>query len=118
MTTIKIKHDPELSKESLMELFSGYFQEKYDVYPTLIIGADFIVKKSAKSGVFVKLKQKEGETKVIYGSIAPSVAVRVLYSKIPLVGGMLMAHFAGSDVMQDVKNYLETMKDDLTLCPA
>ena len=100
---IDIKHVPQVTKDSLMESFHEHFKGKYEVYMTKVIDRDFVVKKSGMSGVFLKLKQKDGKTQVVYNRNAPSALFRGLL-------GIIMLLFVGRDVMQDVKTYLETMR--------
>lgn len=69
----------EMSKADLLEVFQQGLGSRYEVYETALIGADLVVKKSAWSGVSVKLVQKPDRTIIRYGAMAPSAAVRVLF---------------------------------------
>lgn len=104
MAKLEIKHNPELTKEKLIELFCQHFNGKYEVYPTKVIDRDFVVMKSAISGVFVKLKQKNGRTEIVFNSDAPSALLRMFT-------GILIRFFADQAVMQDVRTFLESSPD-------
>ena len=101
MAKLEIRHNPQLTKERLVELFQQHFKGKYEVYLSKTPGCDFIVKKSGLSGVFVKLIQKQGKTQVTLYRYAPSVILR----------GPITMLFAGYDVMREVKAFMETSQE-------
>ncbi len=104
MTKIEIKYNPKLTKEKLMDIFSKYFNDKYEIYPTKLLGVDFFVKKSAVSGVVVGLKQKQGKTLIKLQRLSPSLLVR-------FIGWLPTMIFAGRGVMNDVKEFLNTEQE-------
>ncbi len=96
---IEIAHNPELTKEKLLDIFS---QEYNDVYMTKLIGVDFFVKESEMSGVLVTLKQKNGKTEISLIKNAPSFWLRtILFGLLPII-------FAGDELMMNVKSFIET----------
>jgi hypothetical protein len=101
MASEMIKLNPGLTKEKLQEIFSKQFAGKYEVYSTKWPNFDFVVKKSAFAGVFVKLKQKKDKTEVVYFQDAPNALVRASV-------GVLIKILAGKDVFKDVTNLLKT----------
>jgi hypothetical protein len=105
MPKITLRHNPELTAEKVMEIFKKQFQGKYEIYATRLIGADLIIKKSAWTGVSVKLKQAEGQTILKYGAMAPSAGVRMLfYALIPI----LILYFVSWKKMQnEIKSFVE-----------
>ena len=101
MAKIEINHDPGLTKEKLLEIFQKQFEGKYEVFPTKsMINRDFIVKKSGRSGVFVKLKQESNKTVVVFNKDCPSLFWRA----IPILRIM-----GGKDVKADVESFLQSM---------
>jgi hypothetical protein len=104
MAKQEIKHNPELNKDKLQELVKKHFDGKYEVYSTKWPNFDFVVKKSAFAGVFVKLNQKNGKTEVSYVNDAPAALVRASL-------GVLVNFFIGKDVLKDVTNFLQTSQE-------
>ena len=78
MPKLPIRHDPNITPEQVMQIFQEQFQGKYEVYPTKLIGADFVMKKSAWTGVVVRLLKKGDRTLLRFNPIAPSTLCRVL----------------------------------------
>ena len=101
MAKQEIKPNPELSKDKLQELFQKQFSGKYEVYATKWPNFDFVVKKSAFAGVFLKLKQSNGKTEVVYVQEAPAAMVRASC-------GVLANLFFGKDVFADVTNFIKS----------
>ncbi len=101
MAKQEIKLNPELKKDKLQQLFQEKFTGKYEVYSTNWPNFDFVVKKSAFAGVFLKLKQSKGKTEVVYIQEAPAGLVRASC-------GVLVNLFAGKDVFADVTNFLKS----------
>ncbi|MCX6560664.1 MAG: hypothetical protein NTZ26_09115 [Candidatus Aminicenantes bacterium] len=103
MAKIEIRHDPGLTKDKLLDLFQKKFQGKYEIYPTKsMINRDFVVKKSARSGIFVKLDQKSDKTVVVFNKDCPSV----FWRSFPILRMM-----GGKDVKADVEAFLQTMAE-------
>jgi len=105
MAKIVIRHNPSLTKDKLLELFQKRFGGNYKVYETKLLGADLIVKKSATTGVSVKLVQKSDSTLIRFGAFAPSAAVRIL------LYGLIMYLFvmkSWKKLTAEVKEYIET----------
>ena len=71
---------------------------------TKLLGADFVIKKSAWSGVSFKIKQKPGQTIIGFGCFSPSAFVRLLQlGIIPL----LILHFVSwKKLEQEVKDFI------------
>lgn len=104
MPKVQVRHNPALTKEGLKDIFEKQFQGKYEVYMTKVIDRDFVVKKSGMAGVFLKLKQKDDGTVIVYNRNAPSAIWRGLLGIYPYL-------FAGRDVERDVKAFIETSKE-------
>ncbi len=85
MAKIQIRHNPDLTTDEVMRLFSDKFRSRYEIYPTKLIGSDFVVKKSGWTGIAVKLLQKKDKTLLRYGAFAPSVFVRLFFGGIILI---------------------------------
>lgn len=101
MPKIEIHHDPSLTKDQLLDLFQKQFADKYEVYPTKsMINRDFVVKKTGRSGIFVKLHQKDDKTVVVYNKDCPSV----FWRSFPILRMM-----GGKDVKADVESFLHTL---------
>jgi hypothetical protein len=78
---------PELTAEKAMKAVEeGFAAGKYKVYPTKLVGADFVVRKSAWTGIAVKIKQSQDKTTVIYNPFSPSAGARLAaYGLIPIL---------------------------------
>lgn len=79
MAKVIIGHHPELTAEGAMKVFKSHFHDKYNVYKTKMPAYDFVVKKSAWSGVGVKLRQKRGQTHFELRGMPPGTAVFALW---------------------------------------
>jgi hypothetical protein len=101
MAKIEIHHDPGLTKDKLLKIFQKHFEGKYEVSPTKsMINRDFVVIKTGRSGVFVKLKQESDKTVVVFNKDSPSLFWRAF----PIFRGT-----GGKDVEADVESFLQSM---------
>lgn len=79
MAKIILKHNPDLTKETLKGELAKIFESKgYEVGFSKLIGAQIYVKKSGWVGATVSLKQKADSTVVRANGYAPSTGVRLL----------------------------------------
>ena len=75
-----------LTKEMMQEICTRAFAGRYEVYETMLIGADFVIKKSDWTGVSVKVKPHPNGTKLVFGAFAPAFWVRLfVMGLIPLL---------------------------------
>jgi hypothetical protein len=104
-----ISHKPELSKEKVYEIFRKHFEGTYEVYETRLLGADFVVKKSAWTGVSIRLVQKKDKTMLAYAAFAPSAAVRVfLMGLLPM---LICYATVWKEIQNEIKEFIETAPD-------
>jgi hypothetical protein len=104
MPKLQIRHQPDLTKERFLEILQKQFQGKYEVYHTKVIDRDVCIKQSSMSGVFLKLKQKDDRTEIVYNRNAPSAVWRGLLGIWPYL-------FAGRPLEREVKQYLESAQE-------
>lgn len=78
MAKVVLPHMPELTAAALQEMFAKHFEGTYEVYKTMLLGADFVIKKSSWSGVSVKLIQKKNKTIIRFGGMSPAAWARIL----------------------------------------
>lgn len=84
MIKVVLRHNPSLTKNTMLDLFQRHFGDRYKVYATKLVGMDLVVKKSGSTGISLKLIQKSDGTFVRFGAFAPSPAFRfLLYGVIP-----------------------------------
>jgi hypothetical protein len=105
MAKVTIRPNPSLTNERVLELFQARFGNTYEVYPTKLLGADFVIKKSAYTGVSVKLVRKSDAWHFRFGAFAPSVAVRIL------LYGLIMYFFVRKgwkQLTEEVRAYIES----------
>ena len=109
MATVTIAHHPELTAESAEEAFKSHFAGKYEVYkPWMIIGADFVVKKSGWTGVAVKLRHGRENTSFRFGGTVPSMTSRMLF------GGLIAILFlrpSWKAMEEEVRVFIENAAD-------
>ncbi|MES0490863.1 MAG: hypothetical protein ABUK01_12780 [Leptospirales bacterium] len=105
MPKIIINKKLDITVQSTMEIFKMYFPGKYEFYMTHALHTEFIIKKSAWTGVAVIIKVKPEKTTIRCMGLAPSVFVRIfLMGLIP----MLILYFVSWKKMQnEVKEFIE-----------
>jgi hypothetical protein len=70
---------PDLTPETLLPVLQqGFAAGRYQVYPTKLLGADLVIKKSAWTGIALKIKHTDQNTVLRYGPFSPSAGVRML----------------------------------------
>ncbi len=79
MPNLKVRHNPELTTEQAMQVSRTHFGPKYEIYRRKVRSGLFIIKKSAWTGVRVRLIQKKDATYFNLGDDMPSMAVRSLF---------------------------------------
>ena len=77
MATRTVGHHPELTAEQAMDVFSRHFTD-YEVYKTMFLNRDFLVKKSGWTGVGVRLKQESNYTTFIFTPLIPNFLLQML----------------------------------------
>lgn len=109
MPKVILPYKPEMSKQKVLEIFKNHFNGTYEVYESRLIGTDFVVKKSAWTGVSVRLVQKKDKTMLVFGAFAPSAAVRVLFmGLIPII---ICYATVWRKIQNEVKEFIETAPD-------
>ncbi len=101
-----IPKKPELTPEKAYEIFSSKFGSKYEVYMSKLPRLDFAMKKSAWSGIAVKIVQKEDKTIIRYGAFAPSAFVRML--QLGLIPLLVLWFTSWKDMQNEVKEFIES----------
>jgi len=101
MAVQSIGHKPELTKEQAKELFAKHFEGKYKVEDFWGPFRDFVVVKGPFAGVAIKLEQGEGETKLVYGGVAPAIWARMLLGG--LIGALMWV-----GVTKEVEEFIKT----------
>lgn len=104
MAKMIVKYDPTLTPDKALAIFSKHFGQKYELYSTKLIGADFVLKKSGWSGISFKIRQKTGQTIIQFGCFSPSAFVRLLQlGIIPLI----ILHFVSwKKLEQEVRDFI------------
>lgn len=101
MAIATIAHKPELTKEQAQKLFAHHFAGKYTVHEFKGFLRDFVVEKNPFIGVAVKLEQSAGETRFVFGGLAPRWWARLL------LGGLIGFLFWGG-ITTEVKQFIES----------
>ncbi len=79
MPQVKARHNPELTAEQAMQIFRTHFGTKYEIYRRKVRSGLLVIKKSAWTGVRVRLIQKKDATYFDLGDDMPSMALRGLF---------------------------------------
>ena len=79
MAVITISHHPELTAEDVVAIFQKRFEDKYQIMPTPRHPRwDLVVKRSAWTGIFVRLEQGRDKTKLVFCGNSPSAWARLI----------------------------------------
>lgn len=105
MPKLQIRHDPEMTPEQVMQAFQDQFQGKYEIYPTKLIGTDFVVKKSSWTGVAVRLLQKGDRTLLRFNAFAPSTLHRAFFAG--LIPYLVLHLTSWKGITSEVKAFIE-----------
>lgn len=104
MPTVRIKHNPGLTAEKVMEIFNKEFTGKYEVYMTKLLLRDFVIKKSAWTGIAVRVKQKDTFTELVFNGFMPGTAARLFFGGIVV----LVLYFgAWKNMQNEIKEFIE-----------
>jgi len=106
MPKIEVRHRPDLDVQDLLGLLQDYFSPRYEVYETALIGADIVLRKSAWSGLSIKLIQKADKTLIRFGGMSPSVWVRML--QMGLIPLLILYLTSWKQLQQELESYLTT----------
>ena len=79
MATITIGYRPDLTPERAMQIFAEHFGRRCEVTTTWIRNRDFVVKKSAWTGVGVRVKQEKDATTFVFTAVMPSLFWQFLF---------------------------------------
>lgn len=78
MSKVKVRHNPGLTVEQAMQIFRSHFGGKYEIYRIKVRRGLFMIKKSALTGVRMRLIQTKDATHFDLGGDVPSLALRIL----------------------------------------
>jgi hypothetical protein len=81
-----VGHHPELTPDSVMEVFKRHFGGKYEIYKTRMLGAHFVVRKSGWKAVTIRLMQRRKRTILVYNASPGSAVIRTSIFLVWLVG--------------------------------
>ncbi|NMB75313.1 MAG: hypothetical protein GYA21_09300 [Myxococcales bacterium] len=97
---------PELTVDTVKRAIEqGFAAGKYEVYPTKLVGADLVIKKSGWSGIAVKIKQDNDKTTLLYNPMSPSAGVRMLgMGLIPL---LIIYHKSWKHMIREFQEFLD-----------
>lgn len=107
MAVATVGHHPELTKEETFEIFQRHFGDKYEVYPEDSRFRDFAVKKSGWAAVGVRLEQKPGETKFVFGGFTPSKGAANVQAVSFGALSALLAVFLWNSLTNEVKTFIQ-----------
>ena len=108
MAVVTVAHQPELTPEKVMDVFSRHFPQEFEVYKTGFFGRDFVVKKNGWTGVGVKLKQDTNGTSFVFTALMPNVLLNLLFGGL-LSFVLLRASWKGLE--RDVREFIENAPD-------
>ncbi|MBW2457918.1 MAG: hypothetical protein JRI68_25660 [Deltaproteobacteria bacterium] len=104
---ITLPPSPHLTPETLIqELTARWGQQGFQVYPTALLGADVILKKSGWTGVAIKIKQGPQGTEVLYNAFSPSIFVRLL--AMGLIPILIVNATSWKPLLKEFRAYVET----------
>jgi hypothetical protein len=103
---LTLKHNPQLDIEGLLQILQNKFGGEYEVYKTGLIGSDVVIKKSAWTGIALKLIQKADRTMIRFNAFAPSVFVRIL--QLGLLPILILYLISWGPMQKEIKGYLES----------
>ncbi len=109
MAKITLAHNPQLDVQRLMSVIQAHFGEQYEVYETKLVGSDVVIKKSAWTGVALKLIQKADRTIIRFNAFAPSVFVRLL--QLGLIPILILYVISWGPMQKEVQGFLESSPD-------
>jgi hypothetical protein len=77
--SIRIHPSPMLTPDALMmELQRAWGPQGYEVYKTALVGADLVLKKSAWTGLAIKINHAPQSTELLFNTLSPSLFVRLV----------------------------------------
>ena len=77
MAAVQIAHRPELTVKEAMEVFTRHFGSKYRM--DWGGGREFVMRKTAWTGVRVALEQRRDTTRFVVGGVMPSVFLSLVF---------------------------------------
>ena len=101
-----LPYSPHITPDSLLqELQQAWGPRGYEVYKTALIGADLVLKKSAWTGIAIKISHSPQSTTLKFNAFSPSVFVRLMaMGFIPL----LIVYFnSWKPLIQEFRGYME-----------
>ena len=113
MASITIAHRPELAVEDVIAIFEEHFGDKYEIMPTPRQSLmDFIVKRSAWTGIAVRLKQQRNKTKLVFYGNAPSLWARLVVGLSLFLFGVLFWYlFVWKGMTNEIRTFIETAEE-------
>ncbi|MBK8255319.1 MAG: hypothetical protein IPK82_22010 [Polyangiaceae bacterium] len=104
--TCTLPPSPHITPDTLLQdLQAAWGPRGFEVYKTALIGADLVLKKSAWTGIAIKILHSPQSTVIRFNPFAPSVLVRLMaMGLIPL----LIAYYnAWKPLLGEFRSYLE-----------
>ena len=114
---VKVHHKPELTTEQAMQIFRTHFGTKYEIYRRkLSRGRLFVIKRSAWTGVIVKLIHKKDVTYFQLSEEVPSawlISLMVLMVLTPALWPVLLVWYictkrSAEPLLNEVKQFIAT----------
>ena len=111
MAVIIVAYHPELTPERAMEVFRSHFADRYDVHKIAWFERmgqmwgghrDFIVKKSAWTGVGVNLEQRSDTTRFVFVPMMPTPILVV----VPLLFWLVL-RASWKALEEEVRSFIE-----------
>ena len=104
MPVVTVAHQPDLSVEKALEVFSNHFAGKYSVYKTRRPLLHLVVRKSAWTAVGVRLRQGSNTTRFGFGAFLPSFFLTFLL--VGLVTYLILYFASWRDMEREVENFI------------
>jgi len=119
MAKVKLRHNPELTVEQVMQIFRDRFGDRYKIYRIKVRRGLFMVKKSAWTGVRVTLVQTKEPTHFKLGGDIPSVTLRILLFFCALIPALWPALFVFLYIWhsKSIKPLLSEVKQFIAAAP-
>lgn len=98
---------PDLTVDSLLKQLKREFGKEFEIYPTKLLGADIIIKKSAWTGLAIKLKKDaQGNANLGFNPLMPSAGARILATG--LIPILILWKRSWKPLIERFKDFLRT----------
>jgi hypothetical protein len=97
---------PHITADALVaELTQSWGPRGMTAYKTALIGADVVLKKSAWTGIAIKIKHGPQSTELLFNAFAPSALVRMF--AMGLITMLILKPMSWKPMLKDFRAYLE-----------